>query len=144
MAVAFSGFSSFIEIRLADTVIPFVSSWTASQARSSSNIVYTVSNSATAAGAAQQQISWNVEIEIPVSVLAEFAVDINDIAIGDGTQISCTLNRPSSNNDQLDFTGTSYTFSNIAPDTNSLTLRDGEFATQTISFLAGKLNVSQG
>lgn len=144
MSTAFSGFSSFIQIKLADVTIPFVSSWQAAQVRSSSQLVYTISNSATASGAAEQQIAWTVTLDIPVSVLGEFAIDINDISIGDGTQIIATLNRPSRNNDQLDFTGNSYTFSDLSPDTASWALREGQVATNTFSFFAGKLSITAG
>jgi hypothetical protein len=140
----FTAFSSFIKIKIADVEIPFISSWSLNQARASSNIVYTISNSATAAGATQQQISWTVSIDIPISVLNEFAVDINDIAIGDGTQIIATLNRPSANNDALDFSGNTYTMSDLAPETGNFNAREGSVASQTFSFLVGKLSVSGG
>lgn len=143
-AQSFSGFSSFIEVNLANTNIPFISSWSATQTRGSSQLVYTISNSATAAGAAEQQIGWEVSLDIPLSVIEEFFVDINDIAIGDGTQIRITLNRPSANNDQLDFTGTTFLFSDLAPNQNTLGLREGGVATQNFSFYAGKMNTSSG
>jgi hypothetical protein len=135
-------YSSFIEILVGSKKITFISDWRFSQFRDSSLPVPTISNSAQGIGFAQNQLGFNVAIDIPVTIRAEDLVDINNISISDGTQITCTLNVPTSPNQELSFTGNTYIFDNIAPQNQSIALPEGSAATQTLNFYAGKYQMS--
>lgn len=130
-----SGISSFVKVRIGNKQISLITEFSYTQLGDSSIPIQGISGEfARYLGYAQKQIGYILSFNLPMQF--DTVINVNDIAIDDGSQITSTLNRASSNNSPVDYSGVTTIFSDLAPITQGVDLPSGAYASKKISFYA--------
>ena len=132
-------FQAFIELTVNDVELEFIATVNISQNGSASTPVNNISGNQTNKGIRAGQISWNISIEIPLSVIRSASLDVNDLDISANNSIILSGARPSiPNNDDLEFSGDKWVFSRVSPDTANYGIQTDSEIRQTINLHARK------
>lgn len=135
-----TAFSSFIEVTIGDQRISFISDFSYQQTRNMGELVYTISRSTAASGGYLQQYGYIVNLTIPLDIFEENPLELGNISIIEGLQLSATLNRPGAPNDELDFTGKQLIFSGAVPAAQNGSLSEGGVYQENVTLYFTQLN----
>ena len=139
--IPFQGFSTMVEIRLGDSNISFVSSYTLTPTNDANYPVKTMSNSQNLAGYGSQQYGYIISISMPVASNIDFNILARNIAADASTQIILRLNKPNSNGGELDFSGGTYILNNVVFMNQSWSGGEGSNVSSDMSFIVPEVVV---